>query len=90
MPEALETFNNAIRLFPESEKTPWAKYYKGEIFIKNNQKEQALELFSDLMEDAKESPEALWGPLAAESHRTILNEMQFEKYLTRTPTASNP
>ncbi|MCG8338982.1 MAG: tetratricopeptide repeat protein [Proteobacteria bacterium] len=89
LPEALETYNNAIRLFPDSDKTPWAKYYKGEIFVKNNQKDEALKIFEELIEDAKKTPEALWGPLATESHRTILNDLQFDRYLNRTPTAAN-
>ncbi len=88
LPEALETFNNAIELFPDSEQTPWAKYHKGEIYTKNNQKDKALKIFEELIEAAKKSPDALWGPLAAESHKAILNDLQFDKYLKRTPTAA--
>ncbi|MBU2512845.1 tetratricopeptide repeat protein [bacterium] len=89
LPEALETYNEAIRLFPNSDKTPWAKYHKGEIFIKNDQKDKALEIFEELIEESKKTPDALWGPLASESHKTILNELQFDKYLNRTPAANN-
>lgn len=89
LPEALETYNNAIRLFPQSDKTPWAKYYKGEIFIKNEQKDKALKIFEELIEESKDAPDALWGPLAAESHKAILNDLQFDQYLKRTPTAAN-
>lgn len=89
LPEALETYNRAIDLFPESEQTPWAKYYKGEIFIKNNQKDRALEIFAELIEESKDHPNALWGPLAEESHKAILSDLQFDKYLQRTPSATN-
>jgi tetratricopeptide (TPR) repeat protein len=88
LPEALETFNNAINLFPDSDQTPWAKYHKGEIYTKNNQKDKALTIFEELIDAAKKAPEALWGPLAAESHKAILNDLQFDRYLKRTPSAS--
>jgi len=85
LPEAMETYNEAIRLFPKSEKTPWAKYHKGEIFVKYNQKDKALLIFEDLMKEAKDHPDALWGPMAREIHRSILNELKFDKYLKRSP-----
>ncbi len=90
LPEAMDAYNTAIRLFPDSDKTPWAKYYKGEIFIKNNQKDKALAIFEKLIEESKKQPDALWGPLAEESHKAILNDLQFDKYLTRTPDAKEP
>lgn len=85
LPEAMETYNEAIRLFPDSEKTPWAKYHKGEIFVKYEQKDKALLIFEDLMKEAKNHPDALWGPMAREIHRSILNELKFDKYLERSP-----
>ncbi|MCP4756250.1 MAG: tetratricopeptide repeat protein [Proteobacteria bacterium] len=87
LPEAMEIFNQAIRLFPDSDKTPWAKYHKGEIFVKNNEKDKALIIFEELMEAAKKSPDALWGPMARDSHQLILNDLKFDKYLKRTPGA---
>lgn len=86
IPEAFETYTNGIQLFPDSEQAPWAKYQVGQIYVKNNQREKAIVVFEELMEAAKKSPEALWGPLSVESHKSIVNELQFDKYLDRTPS----
>jgi len=86
IPEAFETYTNAIQLFPESEQAPWAKYQIGQIYVKNGQKEKAIKIFEELIEAAKKAPEALWGPLAIESHKSIVNDLQFDKYLGRTPS----
>lgn len=86
IPEAFETYGNAISLFPESDKTPWAKYQVGQIYVKNENKDKALEIFSELVEAAKKDKDALWGPLAAESQKAILNDLKFDKYLKRTPS----
>ncbi|MDT8448391.1 MAG: tetratricopeptide repeat protein [bacterium] len=88
MPEAMETYEKAIKLFPKSAKTPWAKYQKGQIFVRYNQKDKALKIFEALEAEAKDYPEALWGPLAVESRKAMLNDLQFDKYLNRTPDAS--
>jgi len=88
LPEALKSYNEAIELFPDSEKTPWAKYQKGQIFVRNDQKTEALEIFAMLIEEAKEKPDALWGPLAQESYESISNALSFESYLKRTPSAA--
>ena len=88
IPEAMETYNTAISHFPNSEKTPWAKYQKGQIFIKNNQKEKALKIFEELVFASKSYPDALWGPMAKESLNAMVNDLNFKKYLQRTPTAT--
>jgi tetratricopeptide (TPR) repeat protein len=89
-PEASETYRQAIQLFPNSDKTPWAKYYLGEIHLRNNEKDKALAIFEELMAAAEQYPEALWGPMATEMHRTILNDLKYDQYLSRTPTANAP
>ncbi len=86
LPEAQEMYSEAIRLFPKSEKTPWAKYYQGEIYVKNEMKDQALKIFAELKTSSKENPDALWGPMANEMHKRILNDLKFDKYLSHTPT----
>jgi len=86
IPEAFETYKNAIQLFPESEQAPWAKYQIGQIYVKSGQKEKAIQIFEELIEAAKKAPDALWGPLAVESHKSIVNDLQFDKYLGRTPS----
>lgn len=88
LPEAMATYNEAIRLFPQSEQTPWAKYHQGEIYMKNDKKDKALEIFEELMEASRENPDALWGPMARELQTSIRNDLQFDRYLTRTPDAS--
>lgn len=88
LPEAMEMYSEAIRLFPKSEKTPWAKYYQGEIYLKNEMKDQALKIFEELMKSAEKNPNALWGPMASEMHKQILNDLKFDKYLSHTPTAT--
>jgi len=90
MPEALETYNKAIQLFPNSEKTPWAKYQKGQIFVRGNKKDKALKIFEELEIQAKKHPEALWGPLAVESRKAMINDLKFDNYLSRTPEAAMP
>lgn len=85
MPEAMEVYERAIKLFPDSSKTPWAKYQKGQIFVRYNQKDKALKIFEELEDQAKKYPDALWGPLAIESRKAMLNDLQFDKYLNRTP-----
>jgi len=87
MPEALAIYNKAIDLFPESEKTPWAKYQKGQIFVKGNKKDKALKIFEELEQQAVEHPDALWGPLAQESRKAMINDLKFDSYLSRTPDA---
>lgn len=88
MPEAMAAYNEAIRLFPSSDKAPWAKYQKGQIFIKYNEKTKALKIFEELIEQAKKEPDALWGPLAVESHKLLVNDLSFEKYLGREASGS--
>ncbi len=83
LPESLAAYNEAIALFPASEKTPWAKYQKGQIYIKYNQKEKALKIFEELIEQAKKQPEALWGSLAVESHKMMVNDLKFDQWLGR-------
>ncbi len=83
LPEALSAYNEAIELFPNSEKTPWAKYQKGQIFVKYNQKEKALAIFEELMEEAKDQPDALWGALSVESHKAMVNDLRFDQWLGR-------
>ncbi|PCI28854.1 MAG: hypothetical protein COB67_05430 [SAR324 cluster bacterium] len=87
-PEALKAYNQAIELFPDSDKTPWAKYQKGQIFVRNKQKDKALKIFEELIDEASKQPEALWGPLARESYEAMTNELSFEKYLNRSPSAA--
>ncbi|MCP4296576.1 MAG: tetratricopeptide repeat protein, partial [Proteobacteria bacterium] len=88
LPEALKAYNEAIGLFPGSEKTPWARFQKGQIFVKNNQKDEALEIFRILIEQAKDQPAALWGPLAQESYEAMTNDLRFDSYLNRSPNAT--
>ena len=83
LPEAADTYREAIKLYPQSDKTPWAKYHLGEIFLKNDQKDRALEIFQELVKEAKKFPDALWGPMAEERAQRILNDLEFDKYLTR-------
>jgi len=83
LPEALASYNEAIDLFPNSEKTPWAKYQKGQIFIKYNQKAKALAIFEGLIEEAKKQPEALWGAMAVESRKMMINDLKFDQWLGR-------
>ena len=90
IPEAFEAYQNAITLFPVSDKTPWAKYQIGQIYIKNKQKEKALEIFDGLIEEAKQNPDALWGPLAVESRKAIINDLKFDQYLGREANAELP
>ena len=85
LPEAMENYHKAIQLFPDSDQTPWAKYHIGDIHLKNNQKDQALKIFGELSELAKKNPDALWGPMAEERHSRILNDLKFDKYLSRVP-----
>lgn len=89
IPEAFETYTNATSLFPKSDKTPWAKYQVGQIYVKNGNKDKALEIFSELVEEAKKEKDALWGPLAVESQKSILNDLKFDKYLKRTPSSKD-
>ncbi|OGG96615.1 MAG: hypothetical protein A2527_03395 [Candidatus Lambdaproteobacteria bacterium RIFOXYD2_FULL_50_16] len=88
MPEAMEVYEKAIKIWPNSEKTPWAKYQKGQIYVRYNQKDKALQIFEELESMAKDYPDALWGPLAMESRKAMINDLKFDKYLTRTPDAS--
>jgi tetratricopeptide (TPR) repeat protein len=88
LPEAMETYGEAVRLFPESDRTPWAKYYQGEIYVKNEKKDQALKIFDELKKAAEKNPDALWGPMANEMHKRILNDLQFDKYLSHNPTVT--
>ena len=88
LPEAMEMYSEAVRLFPDSESTPWAKYNQGEIHVKNGKKDQALKIFGELKEAAEKNPDALWGPMASEMHKRILNDLQFDKYLSHNPTVT--
>jgi len=88
LPEAMETYSEAVRLFPNSDRTPWAKFYQGEIYVKNEMKDQALKIFEELMKAAEKNPDVLWGPMASEMHKRILNDLKFDKYLSRTPAAA--
>lgn len=89
LPEAMEMYSEAIRLFPKSDKTPWAKYYQGEIYVKNEMKDEALKIFDELKTASKKNPDALWGPMASEMHQRILNDLKFDKYLAHTPVSQN-
>lgn len=83
LPEAMETYQDAIRLYPQSDKTPWATYHLGEIYLKNDQKDKALEKFQELVKASEKVPDALWGPMAGERAQRILNDLKYDKYLTR-------
>lgn len=96
LPEALKAYEEAMVLFPNSDQTPWAKYQKGQIFVKTGQKDKALGIFEELIEEAKEivkkkpnEPPPLWGPLAEENRKAMVNDLKFDKYLNRTPDAKN-
>ncbi|OGG97857.1 MAG: hypothetical protein A2508_10480 [Candidatus Lambdaproteobacteria bacterium RIFOXYD12_FULL_49_8] len=56
--------------------------------MRYNQKDKALQVFEELESMAKDYPDALWGPLAMESRKAMINDLKFDKYLTRTPDAS--
>ena len=89
---AEKTINEGMKILIQLEtklQIPTGYLFLGELYLMYDQKDKALELFAELIEAAKKSPDALWGPLASESHKTILNDLQFDKYLKRTPTAAN-
>jgi len=88
MPEAMDMFDQAIKYFPSSAKPPWAQYQKGQIYIRYNQKDKALKIFEDLEKRAKDQPDALWGPLAIEARKAMINDLNFDQYLNRTPDAN--
>jgi tetratricopeptide (TPR) repeat protein len=87
LPEAMQAYSETIRLFPDSAKAPWAKYQIGQIFVKSDKKEKALKVFKELVKQAEKYPDVLWGPLAKESYKVLLNDIKFNKYLNRTPSA---
>ena len=88
LPEAMEMYNETVQLFPDSDRTPWAKFYQGEIYAKNEKKDQALKIFAELVTAAEKNPAALWGPMANAMHKRIMNDLQFDKYLSHTPTVT--
>ncbi len=90
IPEARESYTDAIALFPESQQAPWAKFQIGQIYLKTGQKRKAMEIFAGLIQTAKSNPDALWGPLAEESHKELVNELKFDRYLNRMPSPTLP
>lgn len=89
-PEALKAYKTALQLYPESEKAPWARYQTGQIYWKDGDKDKAIQVFDQLVKESENQPDALWGQLAKESQKDLLNELRYDKYLNQIPSAANP
>ncbi|MCH7476993.1 MAG: tetratricopeptide repeat protein [SAR324 cluster bacterium] len=79
--EAIEKYRRAMARYPEHERAPWAKFQIGLIQRRTGQDRQALETFTELVEQAKTRPGELWETLAQENQRDLVNALGFQDYL---------
>lgn len=80
--EAIAAYEEAIGLYPEHDKAPWARYQIGLIYRRTGQERKALDTFNALVELAKVRPGELWEPLARENQRDLVNALEFKNYVS--------
>ncbi len=80
--EAIKAYEEAIGLYPEHDKAPWARYQIGLIYRRSGEERKALDTFNALMELAKVRPGELWEPLARENQRDLVNALEFKNYVS--------
>ena len=83
---ALESYKQAIKMYGKTEDEEimeqvfWARYQSGVIHASKGEEQQALNIYTELM-DLPGHEDKLWKKLAAENHRTILRKLSYDDYL---------
>ena len=83
---ALLSYQQAISLYADSENKEinervfWARYQIGSIYARQENNEQALKIFKELV-DHKDGEGQLWKKLAAENYRAISRKLAYDEYL---------
>ena len=63
-----------------NERVFWARYQIGSIYTRQENNEQALKIFKELV-DHKDGEGQLWKKLAAENYRAISRKLAYDEYL---------
>lgn len=79
--EAIAAYEQAITLYGEHDRAPWARYQMGLIYRRLGDDQKALEAFNTLVELAKVRPGELWEPLAKENQRDLATKLDYQEYL---------
>jgi tetratricopeptide (TPR) repeat protein len=83
---ALLSYQQAILLYADNENKEinervfWARYQIGNIYARQENNEQALKIFKELV-DLKDGEGQLWKKLAAENFRSISRKLAYDEYL---------
>ena len=83
---ALLSYQQAISLYADSknkeinERVFWARYQIGSIYARQENNEQALKIFKELV-DHKDGEGQLWKKLATENFRSISRKLAYDEYL---------
>ena len=88
--EALQTYQKAVKLYPDYEKTPWAEYQIAQIYENKENSEKALKIYDLLLaksEKTEQKNRPIWVDFAIESKDELLNKLKFDKYLQQSPSA---
>lgn len=80
---AVDAYEQAIGLYPDSERAPWARYQIGLVYRRTGQDQKALDTFNALVQRAETQPGELWEPLARENQRELANKLNYQDYLKR-------
>lgn len=79
--DSIREYEKAIELYPESPRTPWARYQIGLIYRRGGEEQKALEVFNALVDLAKTKPGEMWESLARQNQRDLANKLQYQEYL---------
>ncbi|KAK3606930.1 hypothetical protein CHS0354_018526 [Potamilus streckersoni] len=86
--DAKASLLKAIAYFPDYDRMPWAKYYLGQIYIREKQPDLALKTYRELNDLGKGNPSALWVGLAKEALAEAEERVKYNDYLKQSPSAA--
>ena len=79
--EAIAANEQAIALYGEHDRAPWARYQIGLAYQRLGEDRKALDSFSALVDLAKVRPGELWESLARQNQQSLANKLQYRDYL---------